>query len=110
MKMWTIYHALQLRREHPEWFGTEAAYAPLLAEGAKQDHVLAFMRAEAVVTVVPRFSLRLLGAWRDTSITLPDGRWTNRLTGEVVRGGHIAVKALLKEFPAALLVKEPTDA
>ncbi|MCL2660946.1 MAG: malto-oligosyltrehalose synthase [Acidobacteriaceae bacterium] len=103
-KMWTIYQALQLRREHPEWFGAEASYTPLLAEGAKQDHVLAYMRADAVVTVVPRFTLRLLGAWRDTSLALPEGQWTNRMTGEVVAGGHVAVRALLKEFPVALLV------
>ncbi len=34
-KMWVIHQALLLRREHPEWFGPEAAYTPLTVEGGK---------------------------------------------------------------------------
>jgi (1->4)-alpha-D-glucan 1-alpha-D-glucosylmutase len=109
-KMWTIFHALQLRREHPEWFGPEVAYTPLIAEGAKRDHVIAYLRGDAVATVVPRLTARLLSAWRDTSVELPEGRWRNRLTGELVTGGRVAMKSLLKDFPVALLVKETNDA
>ncbi len=109
-KLWVIFQALQLRREHPEWFGAEAAYVPVIAEGAKREHVIAYLRGDAVATVVPRLTARLLGAWRDTAIKLPEGTWTNRLTGELVAGGDVAMKALLREFPVALLVKETKDA
>jgi (1->4)-alpha-D-glucan 1-alpha-D-glucosylmutase len=48
----------------------------------------------------------LLDAWRDTSLTLPEGRWRNRLTAEPVMGGKVTLKALLKDFPVALLSRE----
>ncbi|WP_317891108.1 malto-oligosyltrehalose synthase [Edaphobacter bradus] len=108
-KMWTIYHALQLRREHPEWFGADAQYTPLEVAGARRDHVIAYLRGDAVATIVPRLTSRLMRAWRDTVVALPEGRWTNRLTGDRIAGGRVTMKTLLKEFPVALLVKETVD-
>ncbi len=52
-KMWTIHKALELRRERPECFGAEAEYTPLEVDGDKHDHVIAYLRGEDVVTVVP---------------------------------------------------------
>jgi (1->4)-alpha-D-glucan 1-alpha-D-glucosylmutase len=109
-KMWVIYSALQLRRQHPEWFGAEAAYTPLVAEGIRAEHVLGYLRGSTVATVVPRWIAKLGGAWRDTSILLPEGIWTNRLTGARVHGGRVALKTLLRDFPVALLVREDGDA
>ena len=105
-KMWTIHKALQLRRERPEWFGAEAEYVPIEVDGAKHDHVIAYLRGDAVATIVPRLVLMLGGAWRDTVVMLPEGRWRNRLTGVNVEGGTISVKSLLKDFPVALLVRD----
>ena len=105
-KMWTIHKALQLRRERPEWFGAEAEYVPIEVDGAKHDHVIAYLRGEDVVTVVPRLSLLLDGVWKDTMVVLPKGRWRNRLTGASVSGGVITMKLLLKDFPVALLERE----
>src|ERR1700678_650213 len=45
-KMWTIHQALQLRRERPECFGAEADYTPIEVDGAKYDHVIAYLRGE----------------------------------------------------------------
>ena len=104
-KMWTIHKALQVRRERPECFSAEAAYVAMEVDGTKHDHVIAYLRGDAVVTVVPRLTLKLDGAWKDTVVTLPEGRWRNRLTGGSVDGGTILVKSLLKDFPVALLVK-----
>ena len=39
-------------------------------------------------------------------MTLPEGRWRNRLTGADVEGGDVGIKGLLKDFPVALLVRE----
>jgi (1->4)-alpha-D-glucan 1-alpha-D-glucosylmutase len=105
-KMWTIHKALQLRRERPECFGAEAAYVPIEVDGAKHDHVIAYLRGEDVATVAPRLVLKLDGAWKDTVVMLPEGRWRNRLTGVSVDGGRVLVKSLLKDFPVALLVRE----
>jgi (1->4)-alpha-D-glucan 1-alpha-D-glucosylmutase len=105
-KMWTIHKALGLRRERPDCFGAEAEYTPLEVDGAKHDHVIAYLRGEDVVTVAPRLTLKLDGAWKDTIVVLPKGRWRNRLTGGAVAGGVITMRLLLKDFPVALLVRE----
>src|SRR6201999_12907 len=65
-KMWTIHKALELRRERPDCFGAESEYTPLEVDGDKHDHVIAYLRGEDVVTVVPRLTLKLGGAWKDT--------------------------------------------
>jgi (1->4)-alpha-D-glucan 1-alpha-D-glucosylmutase len=109
-KMWTIHKALELRRERPECFGAEAEYTPLEVDGDKHDHVIAYLRGEDVVTVAPRLTLKLGGAWKDTIAVLPKGRWRNRLTGRSVEGGVITMKLLLKDFPVALLVRESARA
>ncbi len=109
-KMWTIHQALQLRRERPECFGAEAEYTPLEVDGAKHDHVIAYLRGEDVVTVVPRLTLKLGGAWRETIVVLPKGRWRNRLTGAVDGWRRDCDEELLKDFPVALLVREGAGA
>ena len=108
-KMWTIHRALELRRERPEWFGPEAAYVPLEVDGPKEDHVIAYLRGDAVATVVPRLTQTLAGAWKETVVTLPEGRWMNRLTRMSVDGGRVLMKNLLKDFPVALLVRESAE-
>ncbi len=105
-KMWTIHQALQLRRERPDCFGAEADYTAIEVDGAKYDHVIAYLRGEDVVTVVPRLILKLDDSWKDTIVVLPKGRWRDRLTGAMVSGGVITMKLLLKDFPVALLVRE----
>lgn len=108
-KMHTIRQALLLRRERPEWFGVHAPYVALEVDGAKHDHVIAYMRGDVVATVVPRLTLMLSGTWKDTVVMLPEGRWKNRLTEANIEGGRVAVKELLKDFPVALLVREGAE-
>jgi (1->4)-alpha-D-glucan 1-alpha-D-glucosylmutase len=105
-KMWTIHQALQLRLERPEWFGAWAAYTPLDVEGPKAEHVIAYLRGDAVATVVPRLTTKVAGGWRRTTVALPAGRWVNRLTNSMVEGGKVLVEGLLKDFPVALLVRD----
>ena len=99
-----------MRRERPDCFDAEAEYTPIEVDGAKHDHVIAYMRGEDVVTVVPRLTVKLDDSWKDTIVVLPKGRWRNRLTGGVVAGGVIPMKMLLKDFPVALLVREDVGA
>ena len=104
-KLWVVHHGLQLRKEHPEWFGAEAEYAPLNVEGSQRERVIAYRRGEDVLTVVPRWS-HAAEAWGETAIVAPEGRWRNRLTGMEVAGGRLLVGELLEKFPVALLTRE----
>jgi len=45
------------------------------------------------------------GGWGDTTLTLPPGRWFNRL-GRQAWEGETPVSALLERLPVALLVAE----
>ncbi|HEY3706666.1 MAG TPA: malto-oligosyltrehalose synthase [Terracidiphilus sp.] len=104
-KLWVVHCTLSLRREHPQWFGEEAAYERLLVSGAKAEHAVAFMRGDRVATVVPRWPIKLGDSWAGTTISLPQGKWANLLTGDVIDGGPIRIQALLRRFPVALLIK-----
>ncbi len=91
--------ALRLRREHPEWFLAGAGYQPLDA-GTR---AVAFCRSGHVVTVAPTRSLSVLhDGWRDDRIQLPEGEWTDVLTG-ATRSGEATLADLLDELPVALL-------
>jgi len=105
-KLWTVHKALVLRREYPHLFSPEAGYAPLSLRGAKAEHAIAFLRGDAVMTVVPRLPQTLAEQWGDTTMELPQGSWTNRMDGRVISGGRVALADLLREFPVALLVRE----
>jgi (1->4)-alpha-D-glucan 1-alpha-D-glucosylmutase len=105
-KMWVIHQALHLRRERPELFGADSAYASLDVAGVKKEYVIAYLRGDAIATVAPRLTMKMEGAWRRTTVNLPEGQWRNRLTGETVVGGKVAVETLWKDFPVALLVRE----
>uniref|UniRef100_A0A7V4XU41 Malto-oligosyltrehalose synthase n=1 Tax=Acidobacterium capsulatum TaxID=33075 RepID=A0A7V4XU41_9BACT len=104
-KLWLIYKALHLRREHPEWFGANADYTPLYGRGPRKDHLIAYLRSGKVAALAPRWSLRL-GGWSATSVELPKGRWRNALTGDSVQGGSIRLETLLERFPVALLIHD----
>jgi (1->4)-alpha-D-glucan 1-alpha-D-glucosylmutase len=105
-KLWVVHRSLELRKEHPEWFGAEAAYVPVAAEGPRSECVIAYLRGKNVLTVVPRWSYggsRGAAAWGETVIEVAEGRWRNRLTGADVAGGRVRAEELLAEFPVALL-------
>jgi (1->4)-alpha-D-glucan 1-alpha-D-glucosylmutase len=99
--------ALGLRRRRPEVFGESGTYAPLAAEGPAAGHCLAFSRSGEVITAVTRLALRLeeSGGWRDTSLPLPAGRWTDLLSPgrEFTGGGSVPLAELFATGPVALL-------
>jgi (1->4)-alpha-D-glucan 1-alpha-D-glucosylmutase len=104
-KLWVVHKALQVRKDHSEWFGAEAEYVPMTAEGPQRDRVIAFRRGDEVLAVVPRWSHEAEG-WGETAIVIPEGLWRNRLTGERVGGGRVNVGELLEKFPVALLTRD----
>ncbi len=105
-KLWTIFHGLRVRRDLPRSFGPEGEYVPVEVTGSRSEHVIAYVRGGDVATVVPRLPLTFGGDWGDTSITLAEGKWRNRLRDDAVEGGRVRVGDLLAGFPVALLVRE----
>jgi (1->4)-alpha-D-glucan 1-alpha-D-glucosylmutase len=75
---------------------------------------MAYVRGDQVVTVVPRFPVRLErdGGWRGTTVRLPAGRWTDGLdeVDGTDRDGVASAAELLRAFPVALLVRRPGPA
>jgi len=106
-KLRIVKAALQLRRARPDSF-LSGAYHPVLAEGESANHVVAFRRGNDVLVAVTRWTVHLeQSGWGDTAVTLPDGSWTDVLTGAVISGSTPATK-LFAELPVVLL--ERTDA
>jgi len=105
-KLWVLYKALHLRRGKPEWFGREAAYAPLPVHGPKQAHLIAFSRGSSVAVLVPRWNVKLGGGFSSTTVELPPGTWSNIFTGEKVNGGNTRAQQLFRKFPVVLLVRD----
>jgi len=125
-KLYLIWRALQLRREHSQLF-TGGDYAPLSAAGKRADNVVAYARRQGdmgAIVVAGRLFGRLavepgdlpLGptVWGDTTVQtgfLPEGsRPLNVLTGRSVEvhDARMLVADVFADFPAALLVYEST--
>ncbi len=106
-KLAVVRAALRLRGHHPEWFGAAGSYRPLPVGGDQAGHVVAFARAESVVTVVPRLVIGLdrSGGWGDTCVELPGAEWDEQVTGACVAGGRVRLDHLLGPFPVALLAR-----
>ena len=99
-KLHLVAALLRLRRAHPELFLAESSYTPLDAG----ERAVAFVRADRVMTVAPVRALHVeRHGWGDDSVTLPDGKWTDVLTGAERDGGSVALQELLADFPVAVL-------
>jgi (1->4)-alpha-D-glucan 1-alpha-D-glucosylmutase len=106
-KIRVVKAALHVRRTRRDTF-LRGSYRPLLAAGAAADHLLAFRRGDDVLVAVTRWTVRLAETgWGETVLALPDGSWTDALTG---RGftGTVSAAELFAELPVILL--ERTDA
>jgi (1->4)-alpha-D-glucan 1-alpha-D-glucosylmutase len=111
-KLHVVSTALRARRDHPEWFGADAAYTPLTATGPAAEHVIAFKRGDGAVTIATRLSERLARSdgWRDTTLALPDGPWTDLLSGQQLRGSDsVPVGDVLRALPVALLGRKASS-
>jgi (1->4)-alpha-D-glucan 1-alpha-D-glucosylmutase len=103
-KLWVIHHALWLRRERARCFGPEGNYSPYAARGPEAERVIAYTRGGDVLTVVPRWT-QSRTSWNGTTLELPEGLWTNCLTGESFEGVQ-QIEDLFTVFPVSLLTRE----
>jgi (1->4)-alpha-D-glucan 1-alpha-D-glucosylmutase len=105
-KFRVVSAALRLRRDRAASF-TDGGYTPVLAHGRAAEHLVAFFRGDDVLTAVTRHTVRLSETgWRDTSLALPAGVWTDRISGGRFSGTVLAAE-LFADLPVALM--ERTD-
>ena len=122
IKMFVTWRALDFRRAHADTF-LAGDYQPRETQGVHADHIVAFSRgAGDVIVVVPRLlaRLRVTGApvgpdvWGDTRVAigadLEHARFRHLFTGETitVENAALSVGEALRDFPLALLSREPT--
>jgi len=102
-KLWVVSRALRARRDHPELF---TGYTPLLVDGPRQKHLVAFDRGGAI-TLATRLPAGLSddGGWGDTVLPLPPGRYRDVFTGSSCTGELLLADAL-DEYPVSLLLAE----
>jgi len=103
-KLWLIRRLLELRHERPAAFAPASKYQPVIAHGSRLGNLLAFLRGDELLAVVPRFTLTVGKEWGDTCLPLPSGRWTNAFTG-ASHSGTATPAALFAEFPVAVLLR-----
>nr|WP_255622476.1 malto-oligosyltrehalose synthase [Tessaracoccus sp. OS52] len=110
-KLLVTSRALRLRTQHPDAFrGPTAEYRPIATTSG---HAVAFARAVAgsddvtAITVATRLP-SLLGetGWAEHRIILPEGRFTDLLSGRGVSGGETPLAEVLADLPVALLVPD----
>lgn len=114
VKLMVTHHALTLRKERPGSF-VGGTYQPVFAEGSGERYLVGSARgpvdgAQDVITLVTRRPIGLArdGGWGDTTITLPEGIWTDRFTGNAW-SGTVTVAAMFGTYPVALLVADDAE-
>ena len=102
-KLLVVSRTLRARRDHPDRF---TGYTPLSAEGPAARHAVAFAR-RGVIAVATRLPVGLAagGGWSDTTLPLPEGCWTDVLTG-CSAAGPVPLATLLTRYPVALLLAD----
>jgi (1->4)-alpha-D-glucan 1-alpha-D-glucosylmutase len=104
-KIRVVTTALRLRRSRPDSF-LHGEYLPVLASGPASDHVVAFRRGDDVLVAVTRWTVRLAETgWGNTVVPLPDGSWTDTLSGAMASGPTSAAE-LFADLPVILLERD----
>ncbi|MFL5192546.1 MAG: malto-oligosyltrehalose synthase [Microvirga sp.] len=98
----------------------EGDYRPLSIEGERAAHLLGYIRQHgegALAVIVPRHWRDLTdrdglshdqATWRETTVTLPHGRWRNVLTGEdiLIDSEQQMIAGLVSTLPFAVLKRD----
>ena len=103
-KLLVVHRALVLRRDRPELF---RGYRALEANGPAAAHAIAYARSDDLVVLATRLPMGLgaSGGWRDTTVDLGPGVWTDVLTGDVVDGPVARLSSVLDRYPVGMLVR-----
>ncbi|MDY6050080.1 MAG: malto-oligosyltrehalose synthase [Corynebacterium sp.] len=113
VKQAIIATALRVRGEHPECF-VGGDYQAVFAQGPTAGHLLGVARGPRpgnvdIIALATRTPLKLAEehGWQTTTLTLPEGTWSDVLTGRTYdsSAGKVPVADLLDALPTALLVR-----
>jgi (1->4)-alpha-D-glucan 1-alpha-D-glucosylmutase len=123
LKLWTTHRALQTRSGASDVF-RHGIYVPLVAEGERSEHVVAFARRHErgmAIVAVPRLNFTMLNGeprlaqvedWGATRLRVPQefsgSVFRNALTGEsitVSSNADLLCSEIFVSFPVALLVE-----
>ncbi|WKD57395.1 Maltooligosyl trehalose synthase [Corynebacterium capitovis DSM 44611] len=115
VKQAVVREALALRREFPSVF-LSGEHQAVFAQGEAEKHLIGLARGDgdargnaglSVIALATRLPLKLeqRGGWGETSVTLPEGTWTDRLTGRTWEG-TVAATDVFAALPVALLVND----
>ena len=109
-KLRLTHRLAQLLAERPDTFvGPRSGYR---AVPVTTSHAFAYARLldeePDVVVIVRRLGRRLrrLGGWREESVVLPDGQWTELLTEESVDGGAQRLADVVGDLPVVVLARD----
>ena len=118
-KLHIIRQGLEVRKKLPHLF-RGARYTPLYADGGMEERICSFSLKDengCVVALAPRLFASMMSAgdtfptgeniWRESRLVLPEGEYTDVMTGRTISGGAQRVAELLAQFPVALLVSRP---
>ncbi len=105
---------LGLRRERPGLFA-EGGYEPLAIDGARSERALGYVRQlgeQRLAVLVARYpGVRESDPdWADSAAVLPDGDWTDLLSGRRFEGGVLRLDGAFSVLPALVLVDRQGDA
>jgi len=107
-KLFVIKKLLELRRKFPV-LNEPDSYRPVEILGSCSDNVVAFERGRKILVVVPLQHFEPKNQWDNTRVILGEGEWQNVFTGAICHDGTHKIKALLHEFPVAVLVKNGVE-
>ena len=106
-KLRLTHRLAQLRAERPDTFvGPRSGYRTV---PVTTSHAFAYARLldeePDVVVIVRRLGRRLrrLGGWREESVVLPDGHWTEVLTEQSIDGGAQRLADVVGDLPVVVL-------
>jgi len=112
-KQLIIREGLHLRREFADVF-LSGEHQAVFAVGEAHDHLVGIARGDAsvsgtgglsIIALATRLPLALesCGGWGETTVQLPEGDWTDRLSGRTF-SGVVPVAEVFSTLPTALLV------
>ncbi len=109
--VWQTAVALAVRQEYNDSFSDMGDYDPVLVNGPNADHIVTQLRGDdegpKVLAIEPILRLSMTPDDTETTLSLPEGKWRNRFTGDTFQGGRdVRISDLIEKFPTALLVRE----
>jgi (1->4)-alpha-D-glucan 1-alpha-D-glucosylmutase len=102
VKLHVLTRLLDVRTRHTDALGPGGDYRALDVTGRDEGRVIAFARGDSVVGVLTRWWQRR-GRLRAARLVLPEGSWTNVLTGSGPWAGRVKVAEVMAPLPVAAL-------